>query len=86
VPMHEPLRQPPHLLPHLAPPSHLAQPPHLVALWQAAFLSVLPSGGQRAARRNAWAGRSRDAALARAWREADAAVAPAAHGAAVRGG
>ena len=61
------------LPPRRRPPSDLA------ALWQASFLALLPAGGQRAARRNAWAGRSRDAAIARAWREAGAAVAAAEH-------
>ena len=68
----------------------LPPPPHVVAFWQAAFLAVLPSGGQAVARRNAWAGRSRDAARSRAWREAEAAtllsVRPPAHRAAVNGG
>lgn len=40
-------------------------------------LTALPHGGQRAARRNAWAGMSRDAARSRARREAQAALAAA---------
>ncbi|MCW2674116.1 MAG: hypothetical protein JWP14_2705 [Frankiales bacterium] len=38
------------------------------------FLTVLPHGGQRSARRNAWASMSADASWARNRREADAAV------------
>jgi len=38
------------------------------------FLTVLPHGGQRSARRNAWASMSADSALARSRREADAAM------------
>ena len=38
------------------------------------FLTVAPHGGQRSARRNAWASMSSDAALARSRREADAAM------------
>ena len=41
-------------------------------------LVLLPHGGQRSARRNAWASMSSDAVLARSRREADAAVAAAA--------
>jgi hypothetical protein len=41
-------------------------------------LTVLPHGGQRSARRNAWAAMSADAALARTRREAELAVAAAA--------
>jgi hypothetical protein len=44
---------------------------------QALALSVLPHGGQRAARRNAWSSMSSDAALARNRREADHAMARA---------
>jgi hypothetical protein len=40
-------------------------------------LVVLPHGGQRSARRNAWASMSSDAALARSRREAEVAVAAA---------
>jgi hypothetical protein len=40
-------------------------------------LTVVPGGGQRTARRNAWAGMSAGTARARARREADAAVAAA---------
>jgi hypothetical protein len=38
------------------------------------LLLALPHGGQQAARRNAWAGMAADSALARARREADAAM------------
>ena len=41
-------------------------------------LTVLPHGGQRSARKNAWAAMSADAVLARSRREAEAAVAAAA--------
>jgi hypothetical protein len=41
-------------------------------------LSVLPHGGQRSARRNAWSAMSSDAVLARSRREAEVAVAAAA--------
>ena len=41
-------------------------------------LTVLPHGGQRSARRNAWAAMSADATLARSRREAELAVAAAA--------
>ena len=47
------------------------------ALARGVLLAVLPAGGQRAARRNAWAGMSRDAVQARDRREADAAVSTA---------
>ena len=53
----------------------LPRPTHLLALGQAALLAALPQGGQRIARRNAWAGQSADAVRGRARREADAAVA-----------
>lgn len=39
------------------------------------LLTALPGGGQRTARRNAWAGMSADAARARARREAAEALA-----------
>ncbi len=39
-----------------------------------ALLAVAPHGGQRTARRNAWAGMSAGAAVARARREADEAL------------
>lgn len=42
---------------------------------QRAVLTALPHGGQRVARRNAWASMSADAAMARARREAEAALA-----------
>jgi hypothetical protein len=38
------------------------------------FLTVLPHGGQRSARRNAWASMSADAGWARNRREADVAM------------
>ena len=41
---------------------------------QQVLLQTLPHGGQRAARRNAWASMSADAAMARARREAAAAL------------
>jgi hypothetical protein len=37
-------------------------------------LTLMPHGGQRSARRNAWASMSSDSALARSRREADAAM------------
>ena len=52
----------------------LPPPPSLLALGQAAVLAAMPQGGQRTARRNAWAGMSADAAQARNRREAEAAV------------
>lgn len=61
APMHAPL-------PPLPPPGHL------MALVQAAALAVLPHGGQRGARRNAWAGMSADVTLGQARRDADRAV------------
>ena len=45
-----------------------------LATLESLFLTVLPHGGQRSARRNAWASMSSDAALARSRREADAAM------------
>ena len=42
---------------------------------QTLALSLLPHGGQRSARRNAWAAMSADAVQARARREAEAAIA-----------
>jgi hypothetical protein len=41
---------------------------------QTLFLTALPHGGQRSARRNAWASMSTDAARARGRREADVAM------------
>jgi len=41
---------------------------------QSVFLTVLPHGGQGAARRNAWSAMSADAVQARARREAEVAV------------
>ncbi len=48
--------------------------------------AALPDGGQRVARRNAWAGMSADAARSRAQREADEALAAAARRARRRSG
>jgi hypothetical protein len=42
---------------------------------QSVALTVVPHGGQRSARRNAWAAMSADAVQARARREAEAAIA-----------
>jgi len=42
-----------------------AVPRSLTTLAQAAFLTVLPGGGQDRARSNAWAARSSDASLPR---------------------
>ena len=47
------------------------------SLVQDLMLVVLPGGGQRTARRNAWAGMAADAARSRAVREAEAAMAVA---------
>lgn len=44
----------------------------LVSTVQELLLQTLPHGGQRGARRNAWASMSADAAMARARREAAA--------------
>jgi hypothetical protein len=44
---------------------------------QSLLLTAVPHGGQRSARRNAWASMSSDAVLARSRREADAAMAQA---------
>ncbi len=44
---------------------------------QSLVLAVVPHGGQRSARRNAWASMSSDAARARSRREADRAMAGA---------
>ena len=41
---------------------------------QSLVMAVVPHGGQRSARRNAWASMSSDAARARARREADLAM------------
>jgi hypothetical protein len=51
--------------------------PHLsrtVTNAQSLLMAALPHGGQRSARRNAWASMSSDAVRARARREADAAM------------
>lgn len=53
-------------------------------LVQSLLMTALPSGGQRAARRNAWAGMVADAARSRAQREAEVALAAAHARAAVR--
>lgn len=55
-------------------PDPLPRPAHLLALGQALLLAALPHGGQRLARRNAWAGMSEQAVRSRAQREADAAL------------
>jgi hypothetical protein len=48
-----------------------------VQLSQSALLVVVPHGGQRGARSNAWAAMTADAQRSRAHREADAALAAA---------
>ena len=48
------------------------------SLVQDLLLTALPDGGQRVARRNAWAGMSADAARGRARREAEDALSSAA--------
>jgi hypothetical protein len=45
-----------------------------LATFESLCLAVMPHGGQRSARRNAWASMSSDAARARNRREADAAL------------
>ena len=74
MPLREPL-PPQHAapVPTPVPQALAAQHRQLLALCQAAFLAVLPDGGQGGARSNAWAGRSREAVRLRAWREAEAA-------------
>ena len=57
--------------------------PHLkiaraASLTTTVLLTALPHGGQRTARRNAWASMSTDAARARGRRDADAAMAQSA--------
>ena len=47
------------------------------SLVQDLLLAALPAGGQRTARRNAWAAMSADAARGRARRDADLALAAA---------
>jgi hypothetical protein len=62
--------------------------PHLVRTAsnaQSLVLAVLPHGGQRSARRNAWASMSQDAVRARARREADTAMSRAVNRAASPG-
>jgi len=46
----------------------------LASFVQGLILAALPAGGQRTARRNAWAGMSADATPSRAGREAEAAL------------
>ena len=46
----------------------------MVRKLESLLMTVLPHGGQRSARRNAWASMSADAARARHRREADAAM------------
>jgi len=59
-------------VPVLRPP----RPPAAgLALAQAVVLALLPDGGQRGSRRNAWAGMVADASLTRTRRDADAALA-----------
>jgi hypothetical protein len=53
-------------------------------LVQSLLMTAVPSGGQRTARRNAWAGMVADAARSRAQREADVALALAHETAAAR--
>lgn len=53
-------------------------------LVQSLLMTAIPSGGQRTARRNAWAGMVADATRSRAQREADVAIAAAEARAAVR--
>ncbi len=53
-------------------PAPLAHAPSIAG---SLLLLALPHGGQRSARRNAWAGMSADAALSRARAEADRALA-----------
>ncbi len=60
-----------------APP--LPRPALVLALGQALFLAVVPGGGQRLARRNAWSAMSADVAHGRVRREADAALEAAGH-------
>lgn len=58
-------------MPVLRPP----RPPGAgLALAQSLVLALLPDGGQHGSRRNAWAGMAADASLARAHRDADAAL------------
>jgi hypothetical protein len=52
--------------------------------FQSAFLTVLPHGGQGAARRNAWSAMSADVVQSRARREAEIAVDLAADRASLR--
>ena len=49
----------------------------IASLVQELVLAVLPAGGQRTARRNAWSGMSQDAVRARGMRDARAALAAA---------
>ena len=52
---------------------------HARTVVQDLLLLVLPAGGQRTARRNAWAGMAADAARSRAAREAASAMAELEH-------
>ena len=63
----------------------LLHPRRMITLVQSLSLLLAPHGGQHVARRNAWAGMSRDAALARDRRAAELALAVAAAQAGVRG-
>ena len=56
----------------------LLHPRRIVTLVQSLSLLLAPHGGQHLARRNAWAGMSRDAVMKRDRREADLALAAAA--------
>ena len=58
--------------------------PRTVTLAQCLALLLVPHGGQHAARQNAWAGMSADAARGRERREAQAAVELAAYARQVR--
>ena len=58
--------------------------PRTVTLAQSLVLILVPHGGQHAARQNAWAGMSADAARGRERREAQAAIELAAHARQVR--
>lgn len=64
--------------PSLTAPTALTRLTRSASGLQGLALTVLPHGGQRLARRNAWSSMSSDAALARNRREAERAVADAA--------
>jgi len=55
----------------------IAPLPRTTSRLQSLALLVLPHGGQAVARRNAWAGMSADAAIARERRQAESALAAA---------